>query len=232
MQDKPRIEPRLTGDPGKTAEPQQKPAASPRAKSEDRAPASAERTAASADRAPAAADRTSVSAAGAGQTVRADDGPPDAELQQRLRQAEQSAQEHREAWLRAVADADNIRKRTRAEASNAQRFAIESFAKELLAVRDSLEAALAADNTTVEALKNGVELTLKQLDTAFSRFNVTEIDPRGEKFDPHRHEAMTTVESDAEPNTVVNVLQKGYVLHDRVLRPALVTVAKSKPVES
>lgn len=225
MQDKPRIEPRLAADPEKTVEPQQRPAASPNAKSEDRAPASADRTPTSADRAPAPA-------AGAGRNVRADAGQPDAELEQRLRQAEQSAQEHREAWLRAVAEADNIRKRTRAEASNAQRFAIESFAKELLAVRDSLEAALAADNTTVEALKNGVELTLKQLDTAFSRFNVTEIDPQGEKFDPHRHEAMTTIESDAEPNTVINVLQKGYMLHDRVLRPALVTVARSKSVES
>ncbi|HET8608457.1 MAG TPA: nucleotide exchange factor GrpE [Burkholderiales bacterium] len=226
MQDKPRIEPRLAADPEKTVEPQQKPAAaSPRAKSEDRAPASADRT-------PAPAERSPAPAAGAGRNVRADAGQPDAELERRLRQAEQSAQEHREAWLRAVAEADNIRKRTRVEASNAQRFAIESFAKELLAVRDSLEAALAADNTTVEALKNGVELTLRQLDAAFSRFNVTEIDPQGEKFDPHRHEAMTTIESDAEPNTVINVLQKGYVLHDRVLRPALVTVARSKSVES
>ncbi|HET7634344.1 MAG TPA: nucleotide exchange factor GrpE [Burkholderiales bacterium] len=231
MQDKPRIEPRLNADPDETIKPQEKPTAAPRAKSEDRAPASTDRTPTPAQRAPASADRTPA-AAGADEATRAAAGHADAALQERLKQAEQAVQEHREAWLRAVAEADNIRKRTRAEASNAQRFAIESFAKELLAVRDSLEAALAADNTTVEALKNGVELTLRQLDAAFSRFNVTEVNPQGEKFDPHRHEAMTTIESDAEPNTVINVLQKGYVLHDRVLRPALVTVAKSKSVES
>jgi molecular chaperone GrpE len=212
MQDKPRIEPRLAADPEETTTPQEDPARrNPRANTE-------------AGAAQAATD--------AGQAAAANAAATDAGLEQRLRQAEQSAQEHRDAWLRAVAEADNIRKRARAEASNAQRFAVESFARELLAVHDSLEAALAADNTTVEALKSGVELTLKQLDAAFSRFNVTEVNPQGEKFDPHRHEAMTTIESDAEPNTVINVLQKGYLLHDRVLRPALVTVAKPKSVES
>lgn len=150
------------------------------------------------------------------------------ELQERLQKAEQAAQEHRDAWLRAVADSDNIRKRAQTEVSNAHKFALESFAAELLPVKDSLEAALASENVTVESLKTGDELTLKQLRSALEKFNVTEVNPVGQKFDPHRHQAMTMVDSDAEPNTVVQVLQKGYMLHDRVLRPALVTVAKPK----
>ncbi|MGD9786635.1 MAG: nucleotide exchange factor GrpE, partial [Sulfuricellaceae bacterium] len=99
---------------------------------------------------------------------------------------------------------------------------------ELLAVKDSLEAALATENATIENMKSGVELTLKQLNAAFQKFNVTEMNPMGEKFDPHKHQAMSMVEADAEPNTVVGVMQKGYQLHDRVLRPALVMVAKGK----
>jgi molecular chaperone GrpE len=150
------------------------------------------------------------------------------ELQERLQKAEQAAQEHRDAWLRAVADSDNVRKRAQTEVSNAHKFALESFAAELLPVKDSLEAALASENVTVESLKAGDELTLKQLRSALEKFNVTEVNPVGQKFDPHRHQAMTMVDSDAEPNTVVQVLQKGYMLHDRVLRPALVTVAKPK----
>lgn len=149
-------------------------------------------------------------------------------LEERLQKAEQAAQDHREAWLRAVADGDNIRKRAQAEVANAHKFALESFATELLPVKDSLEAALATENITVESLKSGDELTLKQLRSALERFNVVEVNPAGEKFDPHRHQAISMVESDAEPNTVVQVLQKGYLLHDRVLRPALVTVAKPK----
>jgi molecular chaperone GrpE len=150
------------------------------------------------------------------------------ELQERLQKAEKAAEENREAWLRAVAESDNIRKRAQTEVSNAHKFALESFAAELLPVKDSLEAALASENVTVESLKTGDELTLKQLRSALEKFNVTEVNPVGQKFDPHRHQAMTVVDSDAEPNTVVQVLQKGYMLHDRVLRPALVTVAKSK----
>lgn len=157
-----------------------------------------------------------------------DNQPPADDLQQRLEKAEQAAQEHRDAWLRAVADSDNIRKRAQAEVSNAHKFALESFAAELLPVKDSLEAALASENITVESLRSGEELTLKQLRAALEKFNVTEVNPVGQKFDPHRHQAISMVESDAEPNTVVQVLQKGYLLHDRVLRPALVTVAKAK----
>jgi molecular chaperone GrpE len=138
------------------------------------------------------------------------------------------AEKHRDAWLRAVADADNIRKRAEERVASAHKFAIDNFSTELLSVKDSLEAALAVDNATVESYRNGVELTLKQLANVFSKFNVAEINPVGEKFDPHRHQAINMVQSEAEPNSVVMVLQKGYTLNDRVLRPALVTVAKAK----
>jgi molecular chaperone GrpE len=153
-------------------------------------------------------------------------------LERRLKEAELSAQEHHDAWLRARAEADNIRKRSQTEIANAHKFAIENFTTELLAVKDSLEAALATENATVESLRSGVELTLRQLSSVFERFNVKEIDPAGQRFDPHRHQAISTADVDAEPNTVVQVLQKGYLLHDRVVRPALVIVAKPKAVES
>jgi molecular chaperone GrpE len=149
-------------------------------------------------------------------------------LEERLKQAELAAAEHHDAWLRAKAEADNIRKRARGDIASAHKFAVESFAFELLAVKDSLEAALAAENASVESMRSGVELTLKQLAGVFERFNLAEINPVGEKFDPHRHQAISTMESDAEPNTVVQVLQKGYLLHDRVIRPALVMVAKTR----
>jgi len=149
-------------------------------------------------------------------------------LEERLKKAELAAAEHHDAWLRAKAEADNIRKRAQAEIASAHKFAVENFSAELLTVKDSLEAALAAESATVDGMKSGVELTLKQLKSVFEKFNVTEIDPVGQKFDPHRHQAISTVESDAEPNTVVQVLQKGYLLHDRVIRPALVLVAKAR----
>ena len=143
-----------------------------------------------------------------------------------LKQAELAAQEHHDAWLRAKADADNIRKRAQTDIANAHKYAIENFSIELLAVKDSLEAALAVSNVTAENLQSGVELTLKQLNSVFEKFRVDEINPLGQKFDPHRHQAINTVESDAEPNTVVQVFQKGYLLNERVIRPAMVAVAK------
>ncbi len=148
--------------------------------------------------------------------------------EERLRQAELRAQEHHDAWLRAKAEADNIRKRAQVDIANAHKYATENFASDLLPVKDSLEATLAADNATLEALKSGVELTLKQLSTVFEKANLKEINPAGDKFDPHRHQAISMLPSDKEPNTVINVLQKGYLLHDRVVRPALVTVASAK----
>lgn len=168
-------------------------------------------------------------ATGANQASDNKDNPqvqPD--LEARLQKAEQTAQEHRDAWLRAVADGENIRKRAQTEVANAHKFALESFAAELLPVKDSLEAALASEKVTIESLKSGDELTLKQLRSALEKFNVVEVNPVGQKFDPHRHQAISMVDADADPNTVVQVLQKGYLLHDRVLRPALVTVAKPK----
>jgi molecular chaperone GrpE len=149
-------------------------------------------------------------------------------LEQLLRQAELQAEEHRDAWLRAKADAENIRKRAQIDITNAHKYAIENFSVELLAVMDSLEAALAVENATIENFKSGMELTRKQLVTAFEKFNIKVIDPQGEKFDPHLHQAISTVESDLPPNTVVQVMQKGYVLNDRVIRPALVIVSKAK----
>jgi molecular chaperone GrpE len=148
-------------------------------------------------------------------------------LEERLKKAELAAAEHHDAWLRAKAEADNIRKRARGEVASAHKFAVESFASELLAVKDSLEAALAAENASLDSMRSGVELTLKQLAGVFERFNLTEINPVGQKFDPHRHQAISAVEAQAEPNTIVQVLQKGYLLHDRVIRPALVLVAKA-----
>ena len=104
---------------------------------------------------------------------------------------------------------------------------MDGFSSELLAVRDSLEAALAVQNATLESMRSGVEITLRQLTSVFERFSVRELNPVGEKFDPHRHQAMSMIPSDAAPNTVVQVFQKGYLLHDRVLRPALVAVSKA-----
>lgn len=149
-------------------------------------------------------------------------------LEQSLKRAELLAQEHHDAWLRAKAESDNIRKRAQLDIANAHKFAIENFAGELLAVKDSLEAALNTEAPSMENLKSGVELTLKQLSTAFEKSGLHEINPAGEKFDPHKHQAISMIESDAESNTVVAVLQKGYQLHDRVVRPALVTVSKTK----
>ena len=149
-------------------------------------------------------------------------------LEEMLKQAELAAQEHHDAWLRARAECDNIRKRAESDVQNARKFAVENFASELLAVKDSLEAALASDTADAANLRSGVELTLKQLVSVFGKFNVTEMSPTGEKFDPHKHQAMGMMDADQEPNTVVQVLQKGYQLHERVIRPALVMVAKAK----
>ena len=145
-----------------------------------------------------------------------------------LRKAELDAQEHHDAWLRAKAETENIRKRAVSDVANAHKYAVENFAAELLAVRDSLEAALAVETATVETLKSGAELTLKQLSSAFEKHKVVEVNPVGEKFDPHRHQAISMVPSEAAPNTVISVLQKGYVLHDRIIRPAMVVVAKKE----
>ncbi|ENO90144.1 nucleotide exchange factor GrpE [Thauera linaloolentis] len=149
-------------------------------------------------------------------------------LEETLRQAELKAAEHHDAWLRAKAETENVRRRAQDDIAKASKFAAEKFASAMLPVKDSLEAALAVENQTLDKLREGVELTLKQLVAAFEGASLAEENPLGQKFDPNKHQAISTVASDAEPNTVVTVLQKGYLLNERVIRPALVMVAKSK----
>ena len=151
-----------------------------------------------------------------------------AELEGQLAATSAEASKARDEWLRAKAETENVRRRAQEDVAKAHRFGIEGFAGALLAVKDSLDAALTVENTSIESFKEGVEITARQLESVFQKFNVTVVAPEGEKFDPHRHQAISQVESDKEPGTVVTVLQKGYLLHDRVLRPALVIVAKEK----
>ncbi|HEX6137314.1 MAG TPA: nucleotide exchange factor GrpE [Casimicrobiaceae bacterium] len=136
--------------------------------------------------------------------------------------------EMKDAWLRARAEVENVRRQGQADVARAHKYAIEKFAEDLLAVKDALEQTLSAgQSVSVETLRTGAELTLKALAAAFERAQIREIDPAGQKFDPHQQQAMRAVESDLPPNTVVDVFQKGYLLNDRVLRPALVTVSKA-----
>ena len=161
-------------------------------------------------------------------------GSPMAELerlQQALAEAEERARGHREQYLRAVAELDNVRKRAQRDIEAANRYGLEKFAAELLPVRDSLELAVqSADQPQVDArsLKQGQEATLQLLAKALERLGLTPISPLGEPFDPTRHEAMLAQESaTAEPNSVLQVVQTGYELNGRVIRPARVIVAKA-----
>jgi len=149
-------------------------------------------------------------------------------LEEMLAEAERKAQEHYDAWMYAKAEGENIRRRAAEDVSKAHKFAVERFSNEMLAVKDSLEAGLAVETATVESFKSGMELTLKQLTGVFEKFNISEINPVGEKFDAHKHQAIAMLDSDQPANTVVSVMQKGYALNDRILRPAMVTVAKGK----
>lgn len=134
-----------------------------------------------------------------------------------------------EQFLRAKAEAENTRRRAEEDMSKARKFAVESFAESMLAVADSLEAGLAVQEATREQLREGSEATLKQLKSALERHKVIQIDPAaGAKFDPHQHQAIGVLPADQEPNTVVTVLQKGYLIAERVLRPALVMVTAPK----
>ena len=132
-------------------------------------------------------------------------------------------------FLRAKAEAENARRRAEDDISKARKFAVESFAESLLAVADSLEAGLAIKDATPEQIREGADATLKQLNSALARHKVLPIAPAaGDKFDPHHHQAISMVPAEQEANTVVAVLQKGYLIAERVLRPALVTVAAPK----
>lgn len=173
-------------------------------------------------------------------------------LRAELEAAKTEAAANLDRFLRAKAEADNVRKRTEAEIANIRKYAIESFAAELLAVHDSLDLARsvslaelaakavddstdggggAASGTAAEKMHEGLELTLKLMDGVLAKFGVVQLDPKGEKFDPTRHQALSMVESaEVAPNHIVTVVQKGYLLRDRLLRPAMVIVARAKAV--
>ena len=144
-----------------------------------------------------------------------------------LAAAELKVAELQDALLRAKAETENMRRRAAEDVLKAGKFGAEKFANAMVPVKDSLEAALADTSNDVAKIREGVELTLKQLVQAFSGASVEEVNPLGEKFDPHKHQAISQIEAPGEPNHVVQVLQKGYLLHDRVLRPALVIVSKA-----
>ena len=159
------------------------------------------------------------------------DAPPGpAEM---LAAAEAKAAENWDRYLRAAAEMENIRKRAARDVENARKFALESFSRDLLAVKDSLEMGIeAADKADAESLLEGKEATLKLLAQTLERFGVAELDPLGEPFDPEFHEAMTMQPSaEAEPGSVLTVVQKGYALNGRLLRPAMVVVASEPPAE-
>ena len=153
------------------------------------------------------------------------------DVEAELQAALAKASENYELYLRAVADAENTRRRAQDDVAKAHKYGIESFAEALVPVADSLEQALQAQSTTPAAMREGIELTLRQLRAAFEKGRLAEINPVGQKFDPHNHQAISMIPAAAAggvpPNHVVSVLQKGWRIADRVLRPALVTVASA-----
>jgi len=154
---------------------------------------------------------------------------PEPGLEEQLSATEAKLAEMHDAFMRAKAEADNIRRRAQEDVSKAHKFAIESFAEAMVPVRDSLEMALKVEAPTVESIKEGVEMTLKQLTAAFEKNRLVEVMPQpGDKLDPNKHQAVAVVPSEQEANTVVAVLQKGYMIADRLLRPAIVTAAQPK----
>lgn len=154
------------------------------------------------------------------------------ELQKQLTAAEKKAAENWDKMVRMQAEMENLKRRTRIDLENAHKFALEKFAKELLSVIDSLELGIQAatgDSPEIVKLREGSELTLKQFEAVFAKFNIESINPVGEPFDPEKHQAMSMMPSaDVAPNTVLNVFQKGYVLNGRLIRPAMVVVSKGE----
>ena len=151
------------------------------------------------------------------------------ELERQLSATETKLAEMHDAFMRAKAEGENIRRRAQEDVSKAHKFAVESFAEAMLPVRDSLEMALKVETPSIESLKEGVEMTLKQMTSAFEKNRLVEVMPaQGDKLDPMKHQAVAVVPADQEANTVVNVLQKGYMIADRLLRPAIVTAAQAK----
>ncbi|MBA2549427.1 MAG: nucleotide exchange factor GrpE [Burkholderiaceae bacterium] len=161
----------------------------------------------------------------------ADDGPQThaaGDSGSELQQARARADEYYDQFLRSKAEAENMRRRAQEDVAKAYKFAIESFAEALVPVADSLEQALQNKDAAPEAMREGIELTLRQLKAAFAKGNLKEIDPAGQKFDPHFHQAISVAPAEGvAPNHVAAVLQKGWLIADRVLRPALVTVAQA-----
>ena len=156
--------------------------------------------------------------------VEIEDQPADPETA--LAEAQAKADENWERYMRAAAETENVRKRATRDVENAHKFALERFGKELLAVRDTLEMGLAADGASIESLLEGSNATLKLLGATMERFGIVQVDPEGEPFDPEFHEAISMQPSeDVEPGSVVTVVQKGYTLNGRLLRPAMVIVA-------
>lgn len=172
---------------------------------------------------PETPDQTAAPAPAAPETAAA------SSLEQQLADLQAKHAEVADAYLRAKAEAENARRRADEEIAKSRKFAVEAFAESLLPVADSLTAALALPNATNEQLLEGTHATLRQLTAALERHKVVAIaPPAGTKFDPHQHQAISMVPAEQEPNTVVAVLQKGYLIAERVLRPALVTVAAPK----
>jgi molecular chaperone GrpE len=164
-----------------------------------------------------------------GETAGAPAAAPENTLEQQLSATEAKLAEMHDAFMRAKAEGENIRRRAQEDVSKAHKFAVESFAEAMLPVRDSLEMALKVDTPSVDSLKEGVEMTLKQLTSAFEKNRLLEVMPApGDKLDPMKHQAVAMVPAEQEANTVVNVLQKGYTIADRLLRPAIVTAAQPK----
>jgi molecular chaperone GrpE len=167
--------------------------------------------------------------AGANAGQQAQPSSSEQSLEEQLSATEAKLAEMHDAFMRAKADAENIRRRAQEDVSKAHKFAIESFAEAMVPVRDSLEMALKVEAPTVESIKEGVEMTLKQLTAAFEKNRLVEVMPQpGDKLDPNKHQAVAVVPSEQEANTVVSVLQKGYTIADRLLRPAIVTAAQPK----
>ncbi len=153
----------------------------------------------------------------------------EASLEEQLASTEARLAEMHDAFMRAKADGENIRRRAQEDVAKAHKFAVESFAEAMVPVKDSLEMALTVETPSIESLKEGVEMTLKQLTSAFEKNRLLEILPaKGDKLDPMKHQAVAVVPAEQEANTVVTVLQKGYMIADRLLRPAIVTAAQPK----
>jgi molecular chaperone GrpE len=157
------------------------------------------------------------------------EAPAMSDLEAQLSATEAKLAEMHDAFMRAKAESENIRRRAQEDVAKAHKFAVESFAEAMVPVKDSLEMALKVEAPTLESLKEGVEMTLKQLNSAFERNRLMEVMPAvGEKLDPNKHQAVAMVPAEQEANTVVAVLQKGYMIADRLLRPAIVTAAQPK----